>query len=57
MPTFRGQTAKFEYLAALAFCVVIIPLTHVLPACPLALTLYMCTSIHINFLYVYCLER
>ena len=56
-----GKMHKFlrslaEYLAALAFYVVIIYLTHTLPAWLLALILHMCTSIHINFVRVYSLE-
>ena len=39
------------------FCVVLIYLTHKLPAWFLALTLYMCTSIHINFWHVYSFEQ
>ena len=39
------------------FYVVILSLTHILPVWLLALTLYMCISIHINFLYVFSLEQ
>ena len=44
-----------KFLQSLA--VVVVSLTHTLPACLLTLALYMCTSIHINFLYVYSIEQ
>ena len=46
-----------SFLSTLTFCVVIISLTHMLPASLIALTLYMCTSIYINFLSVYSIEQ
>ena len=48
---------KLRILWLWPFCIVIISLTHMLPAWLLALALHMCTFIHINFLCVYRLEQ
>ena len=45
------------FLSALAFLCCHYILTHLSPAWPLALTLYMCTSIHMNFWSIYSLEQ
>ena len=56
-PRWDSENPQLIFFRLWLFCVVTIYLTHMLPALPLALTLNMCTSIHINFQCVYSLEH